>query len=64
MNNLHPAVLILKGTGEAVTLLEPNNILEYIDRYMGYDAKKYIENMIAENRELEEMLTEFEKEER
>lgn len=42
-------VLTLKGTGESVTLLEPSDILEYVNRYMGPDTTHFISALIARN---------------
>ena len=43
-----PDVLTLKALGRGVVLLNPRDILEHIDLFMGYDARKYVENIIDE----------------
>jgi len=48
-----PQILILKG-GEFVTLFESDQILEYVEEYMGYDAKQFIRELLTEIEELRE----------
>lgn len=44
----YSVVLTLKGTGEAVTILKPQDILEFVNRYMGPDTEQYISDIITE----------------
>ena len=47
-----PDMLVLKGTGEAVTIFDPRELLEYVDRYMGLDVRTYMETLLHEKEAL------------
>jgi|GEM_PF-4756684 len=56
-------ILTLKGTGEVVILLKSGDIIDYVRRYMGNDAAKYVKGLICEMEivkcEIEKMETEL-----